>query len=267
LLLLLKLTLSPLLIIIVTLVTRRWGMGVGGWLASLPINAGPILLFYALEQGTAFAASAAQFTISSVLGVATSCLAYGWIAQRCNWPICLIGAWAVFFATVALLRFVPLPLAPALVVSVAVLFVARELLPAVGPVAISAVRPRFDLPMRIAATLALILSLTYLAGWLGARLSGLLTAFPVASAVVGAFSHAQQGRDAAVSFFRGMLGGMHGFCVFCAVLSLTLPTYGVPTAFALALSAQFVINGLSLWRRQRESPIARPKRSAPNEVR
>ena len=251
-LLLLKLTLSPLLIVIVTLVTRRWGMAVGGWLASLPINAGPILLFFALEQGTAFAASAAQFTISSVVGVATSCLAYGWIAQRFNWSICLLGAWAVFFATVALLRLVPMPLVPALVVSVAALYSARKLLPVVGPVAVSASRPRLDLPMRIVATLALILTLTYLAGWLGPRLSGLLTAFPVASAVVGAFSHAQQGRDAAVSFFRGMLGGMHGFCIFCAVLSLTLQPYGVMVAFALALSAQAVIHGLSLWLRQRE---------------
>jgi GMC oxidoreductase len=257
LLLLLKLTLSPLLIIVVTLATRRWGMAMGGWLASLPINAGPILLFYALEQGTSFAASAAHFTISSVVGVATSCLAYGWIAQKYHWPICLLGAWAAFFATVALLRLFPMTLVPALVVSIVVLFVARKLLPAVGPIAVPSIRPRFDLPMRIAATLALILSLTYLAGWLGPRLSGLLTAFPVASAVVGAFSHAQQGRDAAVSFFRGMLGGMHGFCVFCAVLSLTLQRYGVPAAFALALSAQVVIHGLSLWLRQRQSRIAR----------
>jgi hypothetical protein len=257
LLLLLKLTLSPLLISLVTLATRRWGMTVGGWLASLPINAGPILLFYALEQDTAFAASAAQFTISSVVGVATSCLAYGWIAQRYSWSICLLGAWGVFFATVALLRLVPLSLVPALFASVGALFIARKLLPAVGTIAVPPVRPRFDLPMRIAATLALILSLTYLAGWLGPRLSGLLTAFPVASAVVGAFSHAQQGRDAAVSFLHGMLGGMHGFCVFCAVLSWALPLHGVPAAFALALSAQMVIQGLSLSLRQRQSRTAR----------
>lgn len=256
-LLLLKLTLSPLLIVGVTMATRRWGMAIGGRIASLPINGGPILLFYALEQGTVFAASAAHFTVSSVVGVATSCLTYGWIAQRFNWPISLLGAWIAFFVTVALLRLAPMALVPALVISITALFVARKFLPAVGPIAVPSIRPRFDLPMRIAATLALILSLTHLAGWLGPRLSGLLTAFPVASSVVGAFSHAQQGRDAAVSFFRGMLGGMHGFCLFCAVLSLTLQPYGVLPAFALALSAQIAIHSLSLWLRRRESGALR----------
>ena len=38
---------------------RRYGPRIGGWVAGLPVVAGPILLVYALTQGAAFAADAA----------------------------------------------------------------------------------------------------------------------------------------------------------------------------------------------------------------
>ena len=52
--LLLKLLLVPGLVAAVTLAVRRWGPAVGGWLAGLPVVAGPVLVFYAIEQGDAF---------------------------------------------------------------------------------------------------------------------------------------------------------------------------------------------------------------------
>lgn len=73
----------------------------------------------------------------------------------------------------------------------------------------------------------------------------------------------ERNHDAAVSLFRGMLGGMQGFCIFCAVRSLTLQNYAVATAFALALGAQFVVHGLALWLRQRESLTVRRERTEP----
>ena len=56
LILLLKLLLVPSLIYAVTLVGRRWGPGVAGWMSAFPIVSGPILLTVTLEQGAAFAA-------------------------------------------------------------------------------------------------------------------------------------------------------------------------------------------------------------------
>src|SRR5437660_633846 len=44
-LLLAKLVLTPLLIAAVTLAGRRWGPGVGGWLAGLPLTSGPVSVF------------------------------------------------------------------------------------------------------------------------------------------------------------------------------------------------------------------------------
>ncbi len=222
-------------------------MGIGGWLASMPVNAGPLLLFYSIEQGHAFAAGAAQFTLVSIIGVGIYCVNYTWMAQRWHWSLCLLVSWLVFFLAVFLLRDWSVDLLPMLAVSVASLLVARLLLPAAKRARAWPALTPWDLPLRLLAAIALILVLTYLADWLGPKWSGLLTAFPIASTVIAGFTHARQGPDAAINFFRGMLGGMPGFCLFCAVLAVSLVPLGVPQAFALALFAQLGAHGVGLW--------------------
>ena len=55
----LKLFLVPACLALLSLAARAWGPRIAGWLAGLPIVAGPILFFLALERGTAFGAQAA----------------------------------------------------------------------------------------------------------------------------------------------------------------------------------------------------------------
>ena len=250
LLLLLKLTLSPLFICGVTLAIRKWGMGIGGWLASMPVNAGPVLLFYTVEQGNAFTASAAQFTLVSIMAVGLYCLNYAWMALRVHWSVCLGVSWAVFFVSIYLLRDWSIELLPLLMISILSLLAVRMLLPKSKAAGAWPAATRWDLPLRLFAAVALILTLTTLADWLGPHWSGLLTAFPVASTVIAGFTHARQGADAAINFFRGMLAGMPGFCLFCAVLALCLVPLGAVIAFGLALAAQLGAHGAGwFWMR------------------
>lgn len=228
-------------------------MGIGGWLAAMPINAGPILLFYSLEQGETFAASAAQFTLVSVMGVAAYCLNYAWMARRFRWLWCLLVSWLVFLLTVFVLRDWSVALWPLLALSAASVLACAYLLPRTKHAGAWPAPTRWDLPLRLLAAIALTLLLTYLARWLGPHWSGLLTAFPIASTVVAGFTHARQGSHAATNFLRAMLNGMPGFCLFCAVLALTLVPYGIPSAFALALAAQMGVQGAGLWWMRRRS--------------
>ena len=50
-LLLIKLLLTPLLMIAVSWAARRWGSGIGGFLAGLPLTSGPISIYLWVEQG------------------------------------------------------------------------------------------------------------------------------------------------------------------------------------------------------------------------
>src|SRR5215467_7067551 len=67
----LKLIVTPLLIAIATFVTRRWGPGVGGWLAGFPLTSAPVSVFLAFEQGPAFAAGAAVGTLLGLAAMAS----------------------------------------------------------------------------------------------------------------------------------------------------------------------------------------------------
>src|ERR687892_341341 len=79
---LLKILLTPALIAAATLLARRWGPGVGGTLAGLPLTSTPVSIFLALEQGPVFAAAAACGTLLGLLSQAALCLAYSWSARR-----------------------------------------------------------------------------------------------------------------------------------------------------------------------------------------
>jgi len=102
-LLLVKLVLVPGLVAAVTLAARRWGYRVGGLLTALPVVAGPALCFYAVEQGTRFAASAAQGTVLGLVAVSVFVFVYAWTCTWSKWWLSLLLAWAAFAGATAVL--------------------------------------------------------------------------------------------------------------------------------------------------------------------
>ena len=102
--LLLKLLLVPGLVAAVTVAVRRWGPAVGGWLAGLPVVAGPVLVFYALEQGTLFAARAANGTLTGLIATVAFVVAYASASARWSWPACVALGWTTFAAVVLTLH-------------------------------------------------------------------------------------------------------------------------------------------------------------------
>lgn len=248
LLLLLKLLLVPGLVALVTLAVRRWGPAVGGWLAGLPIVAGPVLVFYAVEQGEAFAARAAHATLSGLMATGAFAVAYGYCSRRFRWYFCVAVGWAVFGVAVLAFSFLQPGLLTSLVGLVAVAFGGGRTLP--RPTArLRASRPvAGDLIARLIAAAALVLVLTSLADRLGPTWSGLLNAFPVLTTIVAAFSHAQRGTEAALAFLTGYLQAIVGFGLFCVVIALSLESIGLPLGLLLALVAQFAWHSALLAR-------------------
>jgi hypothetical protein len=246
LLLVLKLTLVPGLVLLASLATRRWGAKIGGLLTGLPIVSAPALFFFAVEQGDAFAAEASRGVIVSLLAVAATALSYAWVSLCTPWWLSLPVSWTSFFVVVWLLYGVRWPAAVALIVALASMVVAQALLPRAGGHTAKP-RPAWDLPLRAFASMALVVVVTGLAHRLGPTLSGALTPFPVAISILLGFSHAQQGSSAAISFLRGFFPGMWGFAAFCFVLSVTIVPLGTAAAFALATACALLIQAVVLW--------------------
>src|ERR1700738_4544896 len=130
--LLLKLLVTPLLIGAASLAGRRWGETVSGWCIGLPVSAGPVCWFLALEQGTGFAAAAARGCLGGAAAEAGFCLAYGAMARNAGWLQSVGAGTAGFAACAALLQVAELPLWLLAVTVYAALASALWLMPPLG---------------------------------------------------------------------------------------------------------------------------------------
>ena len=183
------------------------------------------------------------------------------------WPVGLVGGWLVFVVTTLGLNAVSWPPMFALGTALASFVVAERLLPAVTGRVSAGVAPDWDLPLRIVAALALVLTVTHLASWLGPRLSGALTPFPVALSILMAFTHSQQGTATAITFLRAFLAAMWSFALFCFVVAVAAAPLGRSLAFVLALGAQLIVHALVLWRMQAKTEAFSPSRRGTSRCR
>ena len=247
-LLLLKLFLAPVLIAIVTLGARRWGPRVGGWLTGLPTVAGPTLVFYAFEQGTAFAARASHATLVGLVAIPCFCVAYAYAGKRASWAPSLIAGWSSFVVGIAVLTRFEINVFVTWALLAASCAAGYAALPAHGVATPEVMHSKWDLPLRMVAAAVLVTVLTAIADILGPQLSGLLAPFPVATAIVAGFTHKQRGVDAVVMFFRGFLPALVSFGLFCVVLAVTLEPLGIALALTLALLVQLSTQVVTLWK-------------------
>jgi hypothetical protein len=243
---LVKIVLTPLLIAVATLVGRRWGPGLSGWLAGFPLTSGPVSVFLALEQGPEFAARAAGGTLLGLLSMATFCLVYARLAHRASWLASAAAGLGAFAICTLLLEHVALPvLAAFAVVSVGLGVIAAAMPRTVAPMSTRA-SPPWDLPIRMAVAAGLVLLLTGLAAWLGPSLSGLLSPVPAFALILAAFAHRTQGPGAAAQLLRAVVIGSFAFAAFFLVVGTGLTQVGLAATYGLAALASLAVNGLAL---------------------
>jgi hypothetical protein len=204
----------------------------------------PILLAITLEHGREFGSRAAGGALLGLLSLTGFVLAYGWCARVMGWlPAAALG-WLAFLAMTLLLDQVDPPNWLSFVLVCASFALAAALLPRAAAEPAGAA-PRFDLVLRAAATAALVLALTGLAGALGPRLSGLLASFPVLATVLAAFTHVQEGPAAAAQLLRGFAIGLVAFAAFCFAVAELLPSSSVAVAFLASAAIALAAHGLS----------------------
>jgi hypothetical protein len=243
--LLVKVLLAPSFVVGASLTARRFGPRVGGVVAGLPVVAGPILLAYALAHGSGFAAGAASGTLLGLISLFAFVVVYGRLAGRLRWSRAMLCGWLAFAASTAVLSAFSVPSGLALaLVGVAMLAGLACLPHATGTAGPRVTPPAFDLPLRAACALALVLTLTAISGWLGPRLSGLLAPFPIITTVLATFTHAQRGSQETVRLLRGMMAGFGAYALFCFTLAISLRSLGTAAGFALATAVALLVQSL-----------------------
>lgn len=249
----LKLILVPLFLLLVTLASRRWGPAVAGWLGGLPVVAGPILYFIAVEQGAAYAAGSATAALSGVFAAIVFSVGYTRTALHRPWPVAAavaLGAWAL-----AALGLAQLPQQPALALGVALLalLAAPRLFPAVRAPSGAHAVSTFEIGCRMLAGALLTLAATGAAQHAGPAWGGLLAVFPVLSVVLAAFSQRAHGAAYTTVLLSSMARGLYSFAAFCLALALALPRLGTAASFALAVALALALHAAA---RRRLRPAA-----------
>lgn len=245
--LIIKLTLLPAMIGLLSLAGRRWGPTVAGCLVGLPLTSGPVILFLALEQGAPFAARAAQGTLLALISLAAFCVVYARMSRRAAWFPCLTAGSAMYLASTFVLERLTIPLPAAFLAAVLILAVALYLLPDDFARVVASHPPAWEIPVRMLTSAAIVIALTAAAHSLGPRLSGLLTPFPVAASILAGFTHHFEGAAAAVRLLRGLLAGLFSFALCFLIIALTLESWGLTWSFSIALLAAVAVQGASLW--------------------
>lgn len=245
--LLLKLIVTPVLIATATLVGRRWGHALSGWLVGLPLTSGPVVFFLALDQGRHFAAETALGIILGVASQAVFAVSYARLGPNAGWAIRLLAGTVAFAAVTAIFRAVRVPAIAEPILVVVALIVAIAVMPRGRRVESQpAPTPGGDLPLRVVVATALVIGLTTIAPYLGAYLSGLIVPFPLYAAILAVFAHRQAGLAAAIAVWRGLLFGLFSFLAFFTVLAAILVPGGIALGFVLAIGAAVVIQSISL---------------------
>jgi len=254
--LVLKLVLTPTLIGTASLAGRRFGPAVSGWLVGFPFTSAPVALFLAMNEGVAFAATAAAGTMAGTISQAAFSVAYGWMARRVGWPLCVAGSSVAFALSTFALRRLSLPLLPLFLVVVVALVAALRLMPVPNLRRLSSTAvPRWDIAARMVVATAFVLLLTGIANALGPELTGLLSPFPLYAGILAAFGHHFHGPQSAIAVLRGLILGLFAFAGFFLALSALIERAGVALAFAAAIAVALAIQAGALWRLHRGASV------------
>jgi hypothetical protein len=242
---LLKLTLVPFFLFAVSMAAVRWGPAVAGWLAGLPIVAGPILYLLVLEQGPVFGVGAAAAALSAIFASEAFNLAYAWTCRWYHYCIAAMMGLAAWF--VAAIGLTSLPGTPAVALGAALLGVmsAQALLPRTNAADKVITITRADLIMRMVAGAVLTLAVTMLSASLGAQWSGVLTVFPLLGLILSVSSQRAYGPDFVVRLLRGMVLGRFSFAAFCLCLIWMLPGHNTEIAFLVSSVASVTVQWAS----------------------
>ncbi len=255
-LLLLKLTLTPLVVIIATLVARRFGTRAGGVITGLPLTAGPVSAFLAIEHGTAFAADAAIAMVLSLVSIAGFACGYRIAGPRFGWTGGIALGFSLHLAVTALLSRLPIALPGAALFAGAVVAAGLAFVGGRGqPSAASQASRGWELPLRIVVATTLVLVITFAAEAIGARVAGLLTTLPIIASVIVVTAHRAHGATEALVAVRGHLLGTLSLGAFFATVAATIVPYGMLAAYAAAIVVALALNRLLMRREADRSPL------------
>ena len=250
--LIVKMAVTAAFLLAATITAERAGPLVGGLVATLPISAGPVYIFLALDHDAHFIAqSALGSLVTNAFNVAFA-LTYALLAQKRNLAVSLAGAFAAWFALSWASGAVAWTLATAIALNAVIIGLAFWLSAPLRHAPMPRVTTRwYDLVLRAAMVALLVGTVVTLSFRIGPTASGNLAVFPIVLTSIMIILHHRVGGPATAAVMANAVIGLGGFGIAVVVLHLTADRLGSPAALSLTLAVSLGCNLLLYIVRQR----------------
>jgi len=234
--LIVKMAVTAAFVVGATVTAERAGPLVGGLVATLPLGAGPVYVFLALDHGAPFIAASAINSLAINNVNVIFAIIYALLAQRHSLAVCLTLAMLAWIALAWGVHEVHWTLALAAVTNIVVLAVCITLARPLRHVAIPPVRTYwYDLALRAAMVAALVGVTVTLSFRIGPGGSGILAVFPIILVSVMLILHRRVGGKPTAAVMANAVTGLVGFAFACVVLHFAA-AFGAAIGLTLALA-------------------------------
>ena len=235
--LIVKMAVTAGFVLAATAAAERAGPLVGGLVASLPLGAGPVYVFLALDHDAHFIAASAVGSLAINNVNVIFAMVYAKLAQRRSLSVSLSVAMITWFVLAAIVNWINWTLATALISNIVIVGACIALSKTLRHTPIPRVHVSwYEHAIRavlVAALVGIVVSLSFRIGPGG---SGILAVFPMILIGVIVILHRRAGGPPSAAVIANAIVGLTGFACASVMLHFPAEPLGSPIALVLALS-------------------------------
>jgi hypothetical protein len=241
---------TALIVVAASTAAEALGPGWGAIIASLPVSAGPVYVFLAMQHGPVFVATSALNSAAANGATGLFLTIYGILAKRMPpWRSLgvAVGGWLVASVVIQHVTWTPVS---AIALNLAIYGLGLACVNRWGTVNSGPARPSrrrwFDLPLRAALVAIFVSTVVAVSAALGPAATGIVAVFPVSLISLIVILLPRLGGPATARVATNALPPMLGFGVMLTMLHLIIQPFGVVAALVLALAACALWSGTLL---------------------
>ncbi|MFL6832043.1 MAG: hypothetical protein ACJ8F0_05575 [Xanthobacteraceae bacterium] len=238
-----KMAITALFVSVATIIAEKLGPAVGALVATLPVSAGPVYVFLALDHDAAFVSASALASLALNAATAIHVTVYVLLAQRHGIWISVTLALAVWFAAALVFGPIHWTAWAALVLNLVIFVLCFFIVERYGHVCMPPTkRTRYDLLIRAGMVALLVGAVLTLSFRIGPAGSGILAVFPVIYTSIMVILHCRVGGPATAAVLAHAIPGLAGFGMALLTLHLTAVPLGSTGALIIAFSVSVAWN-------------------------
>jgi hypothetical protein len=236
LILIVKMAVTAGFVLAATVIAERVGPLIGGLVATLPISAGPVYVFLALDHDAHFIAQSAIASLAINAVNVIFALVYALLAQTRSRAVSMALAFMAWLVLASVLLSIHWTFALVAILNIVVLGTCLWLVRPMRHVRVTGFRPHWtDLVLRASLLAALVGVVVTFSFQLGPDGSGILAVFPVVLLSIMYILHNRVGGPATAAVMANAVLGLVGFAFACTVLHFTADMFGSVIGLTLAL--------------------------------